>query len=569
MSNAEENTTGSISDEGVPFSDPISDEAVLLSDEGVPFSDPMSDEAVLLSDEGVPFSDAGSDLEETASIIGSLFWPKASNWPHRGQAGRGSRLKLISSVGCPGEASHSPGQLPRELGLLRGFPEISDSLGSNADQLKSSAAPGQFLREALTLRKRGRRAGVLRLAAKEFGLAGQLRLAGDLDMTPKEFINSFLEIKNSNLKLRRSYWSIPRGWPSTFALVDAIRGELLRTAEGSLQWSNYIRDQAIIILRSQNPISGIHPNGAYISSAAITPAIFDADSKDRHREKLTVQEMPFLYQMVFGMLSSALDVDHGDAEEPPTEAAAPQSGSIEALEEELMEREGFRYTRGKNGSTSRRRRLKPQLFSRIHSNQTSHLWMILKTHTVRILSKRVKKLDHQCLLLDILIQLKKPKIVGARLYVEEHSTTKRKNRENDSYEPPSSTEECSTTKRQKQGTDSHVPVASAEVVYAAQPSTAKMCRWSTQETIDMLNLMKSNPSSFIDKAFWLRTNDSLREAGHQDQTPSALRGKWDQCGATINTLKHLLKEEKTITFDEDAQTVHDPLQKAPKIIKAL
>ncbi|POW15029.1 hypothetical protein PSTT_02556 [Puccinia striiformis] len=141
-------------------------------------------------------------------------------------------------------------------------------------------------------------------------------LIQDLDMTPKEFINSFLEIKNSNLKLRRSYWSIPRGWPSTFALVDAIRGELLRTAEGSLQWSNYIRDQAIIILRSQNPISGIHPNGAYISSAAITPAIFDADSKDRHREKLTVQEMPFLYQMVFGMLSSALDVDHGDAEEP-------------------------------------------------------------------------------------------------------------------------------------------------------------------------------------------------------------------------------------------------------------
>ncbi|KAI7945447.1 hypothetical protein MJO29_011835 [Puccinia striiformis f. sp. tritici] len=158
---------------------------------------------------------------------------------------------------------------------------------------------------------------------------------------------------------------------------------------------------------------------------------------------------------------------------------------------------------------------------------------------------------------------------SSSVYVEEHSTTKRKNRENDSYEPPSSTEECSTTKRQKQGTDSHVPVASAEVVYAAQPSTAKMCRWSTQETIDMLNLMKSNPSSFIDKAFWLRTNDSLREAGHQDQTPSALRGKWDQCGATINTLKHLLKEEKTITFDEDAQTVHDPLQKAPKIIKAL
>ncbi|KNF04425.1 hypothetical protein, variant [Puccinia striiformis f. sp. tritici PST-78] len=314
MSNAEENTTGSISDEGVPFSDPISDEAVLLSDEGVPFSDPMSDEAVLLSDEGVPFSDAGSDLEETASIIGSLAKAIVHNT------------------------------------------NTAEEIGDLLAQLKTPAVLADTLQSNFT------------------------PLDDPQDSHCKDPIKTCEEARSS--------MSVVRYFNSTEEAEDC-------------------------------------------------------------RRSLSVAE--------------------------------PSSS----------------------------------------------------------------------------------------VYVEEHSTTKRKNRENDSYEPPSSTEECSTTKRQKQGTDSHVPVASAEVVYAAQPSTAKMCRWSTQETIDMLNLMKSNPSSFIDKAFWLRTNDSLREAGHQDQTPSALRGKWDQCGATINTLKHLLKEEKTITFDEDAQTVHDPLQKAPKIIKAL
>ncbi|KAI9605671.1 hypothetical protein H4Q26_004036 [Puccinia striiformis f. sp. tritici PST-130] len=268
MSNAEENTTGSISDEGVPFSDPISDEAVLLSDEGVPFSDPMSDEAVLLSDEGVPFSDAGSDLEETASIIGSLAKAIVHNT------------------------------------------NTAEEIGDLLAQLKTPAV-----------------------------LANTLQ--------------------------------------SNFTPLD--------------------------------------------------------DPQDSH------------------------------CKDP-----------IKTCEEARSSMSVVRYF-----------------------NSTEEA-----------------------------------KIVGARcLFLNLHPQS--------------------------------------EVVYAAQPSTAKMCRWSTQETIDMLNLMKSNPSSFIDKAFWLRTNDSLREAGHQDQTPSALRGKWDQCGATINTLKHLLKEEKTITFDEDAQTVHDPLQKAPKIIKAL
>ncbi|KAH9443953.1 hypothetical protein H4Q26_012286 [Puccinia striiformis f. sp. tritici PST-130] len=142
------------------------------------------------------------------------------------------------------------------------------------------------------------------------------------------------------------------------------------------------------------------------------------------------------------------------------------------------------------------------------------------------------------------------------------------------HEPASSTEvvyaeERSTTKRKQRETDSYEPASSTEVVYAEEPSPAEICRWSERETIDMLNIMKTNPPSSIDTAFWIRMSDFLREAGHKDRTHGAVKSKWKKCGFMINTLKHLLKEEKTITFDEDAQIVCDPLLKAPKIVKAL
>ncbi|POW12013.1 hypothetical protein PSTT_04873 [Puccinia striiformis] len=61
------------------------------------------------------------------------------------------------------------------------------------------------------------------------------KLLTELGLNPKSFIRSFLEIDDSDLKLRQSYWGIWRGWQSTFALVGAIRGELLRSPAGSLQ----------------------------------------------------------------------------------------------------------------------------------------------------------------------------------------------------------------------------------------------------------------------------------------------------------------------------------------------
>ncbi|KAI7949862.1 hypothetical protein MJO28_008683 [Puccinia striiformis f. sp. tritici] len=175
-----------------------------------------------------------------------------------------------------------------------------------------------------------------------------------MGLSPKSFITGFLEIDNSDLKLRRSFWGIERGWLSTFALLRLIQGEFLRSAAGTLKWSSYIQDQAVIILNQQNPRSGIHPNGSYVSSAAITPAIFDEDSKARHREVLTVHEMPFLYQMVFRMLSAALKVE--SAEDEVLSASSTPLSPIEALEEELMQREGFRYARGDNGSNSQKHR---------------------------------------------------------------------------------------------------------------------------------------------------------------------------------------------------------------------
>ncbi|KAH9449003.1 hypothetical protein Pst134EB_019843 [Puccinia striiformis f. sp. tritici] len=75
-----------------------------------------------------------------------------------------------------------------------------------------------------------------------------------------------------------------------------------------------------------------------------------------------------------------------------------------------------------------------------------------------------------------------------------------------------------------------------------------MHRWSEWETMDMLNIMKANPSSFLDKAFWKRMSDFLHEAGQKDQTHNAVKSKWSKCGIMIDTLKHLLKKETTTHF---------------------
>ncbi|POW04457.1 hypothetical protein PSHT_03936 [Puccinia striiformis] len=48
-----------------------------------------------------------------------------------------------------------------------------------------------------------------------------------MGLSPKSFITGFLEIDNSDLKLRRSFWGIERGWLSTFALLRLIQGEFL------------------------------------------------------------------------------------------------------------------------------------------------------------------------------------------------------------------------------------------------------------------------------------------------------------------------------------------------------
>ncbi|KAI7944440.1 hypothetical protein MJO28_010135, partial [Puccinia striiformis f. sp. tritici] len=89
-------------------------------------------------------------------------------------------------------------------------------------------------------------------------------------------------------------------------------------------------------------------------------------------------------------------------------------------------------------------------------------------------------------------------------------------------------EERSTAKRKNRETDSYKPAPSNGGGYAEGPSTAKMHRWSEWETMDMLNIMKANPSSFLDKAFWKRMSDFLHEAGQKDQTHNAVKSKWSK-----------------------------------------
>jgi hypothetical protein len=86
--------------------------------------------------------------------------------------------------------------------------------------------------------------------------------------------------------------------------------------------------------------------------SAITPEIFNEHSKEEHQQRLTAHEMPFRYQIVLGMLSGPSNLNNTDNQEDQKVTSSVEKASlapIDALEEELMEREGFRYTSGKTG----------------------------------------------------------------------------------------------------------------------------------------------------------------------------------------------------------------------------
>ncbi|EFP76793.2 uncharacterized protein PGTG_02254 [Puccinia graminis f. sp. tritici CRL 75-36-700-3] len=121
-------------------------------------------------------------------------------------------------------------------------------------------------------------------------------------MTPKMFISRFLQSGHSDLPLLRGHWAGDKGIDSTMELVGTLRNVITKTSIGQSAWNTFIEAEAISILVKQEPPRGNYPNGGFHSSSTVGEEFFTPEAKEEHERQLTVQHMPFLYNILMGML---------------------------------------------------------------------------------------------------------------------------------------------------------------------------------------------------------------------------------------------------------------------------
>jgi hypothetical protein len=62
-------------------------------------------------------------------------------------------------------------------------------------------------------------------------------------ITPKRFLQIFLESKNSDIAYLRRLWAQPRGIGSTMYLVKLLRDEIMSSDGGSKEWTDFIQKE--------------------------------------------------------------------------------------------------------------------------------------------------------------------------------------------------------------------------------------------------------------------------------------------------------------------------------------
>ncbi|EFP91557.1 uncharacterized protein PGTG_17611 [Puccinia graminis f. sp. tritici CRL 75-36-700-3] len=121
-------------------------------------------------------------------------------------------------------------------------------------------------------------------------------------ITPKRFLQIFLDSGSSEIAYLRRLWAQPRGISSTMDLVHLLRREILSTPEGSKEWTAFIQEEAIQILVSQEAPRGNYPNGSFHSSLTVKGSFFDSREQLIQQSLMTEEHMPFLYGLINGML---------------------------------------------------------------------------------------------------------------------------------------------------------------------------------------------------------------------------------------------------------------------------
>ncbi|KAA1073580.1 hypothetical protein PGT21_016451 [Puccinia graminis f. sp. tritici] len=162
-------------------------------------------------------------------------------------------------------------------------------------------------------------------------------------ITPKRFLQIFLESESSDIAYLRRLWAQPRGIGSTMYLIRLLRDEIMSTDGGRKEWTDFIQEQAIQILVSQEPPRGYYPRGSFQSSVTVKESFFSPQEQKIQQDLLTQEHMPFMYGLINGMLQAGgVPDDHTGDDEDSSDDLGDVNSSPEVYG-------GFGYAHGLSG----------------------------------------------------------------------------------------------------------------------------------------------------------------------------------------------------------------------------
>ncbi|KAA1073437.1 hypothetical protein PGT21_012114 [Puccinia graminis f. sp. tritici] len=123
-------------------------------------------------------------------------------------------------------------------------------------------------------------------------------------LTPKKFLCAFLTNPHDKIVDRRKKWPAS-GLDSTIELFTILKGVITKSAAGKKRWNDIVQEEAIAIVLDQEAPRGNYPNGGYQSSATVTAEYLSEETKRIDNEKLTIEHTPFLYNLIFQVLSQS------------------------------------------------------------------------------------------------------------------------------------------------------------------------------------------------------------------------------------------------------------------------
>ncbi|PLW30044.1 hypothetical protein PCASD_21295 [Puccinia coronata f. sp. avenae] len=135
-----------------------------------------------------------------------------------------------------------------------------------------------------------------------------------MKMTPKEFMECFITSADPDIAYQRQFWATDTGVDSTIALVTKIRNRLVTNPTSCAKWQDFIEEETIKILVKATSTRG-SGTGNY-------------------------QDLPLLYGILMGVLTSGKDATNVDNDPTSTPASKLPANPFEA---QLLDCEGTAY----------------------------------------------------------------------------------------------------------------------------------------------------------------------------------------------------------------------------------